>query len=156
MAKGYLYEISSFINELGKTDESDFYDQCGVVADWFETVDPVKPTKELLCRFHQAGIENGTEEDSEGNTRQWFKLTSSSRQEYFRPLYEEFKRAAHDMPLEKFSTGIYTIENLLETQYGDAIYISDHTGVYYDSIEDFLRNAEMDIKYYVGNVIYMH
>ena len=68
---------------------------------------------------------------TEGNTRQWFKLTSSSRQEYFRPLYEEFKRAAHDMPLEKFSTGIYTIENLLETQYGDAIYISDHTGVYY-------------------------
>ena len=109
-----------------------------------------------MCRFHQAGIENGTEEDSEGNTRQWFKLSNSSRQEYFRPLYEEFKKVVGDMPLGKFSTGIYTIENLLETQYGDAIYIPDHTGVYYDSIEDFLRNAEMDVKYYVGNVIYMH
>lgn len=156
MARGNLFEISTFIDDLGETNESDFYVNCGVIADWFSDVDPVKPTKELLSRFVSAGIETGVQDDTEGRSRPWFKLTERSRQEYFRPKYDAFKEAVEHMTLDEFSTRTDTVTNLIETQYGDAVYVPDNAGVYYDSIDDFLRNASLDVKYYIGNVVFMN
>lgn len=156
MARGNLFEISTHIDDLGETTESDFYVQCGIIADYFSDIDPVKPTKELLSRFLSAGIETGVQDDAEGRARPWFRLTQSSRQGFFKNKYEEFQRAANKLTLEEFSTGIDDIANLMEPQYSDAVYVTDNTGVYYDSIDDFLRNAETDVKYYIGNVVYMN
>lgn len=156
MARGNLFEISTFIEDLGETNETDFYVQCGIIADFFSDIDPVKPTKELLFRFVSAGIETGVQDDADGASRPWFRLTERSRQEYFRPRYEDFKRVVSELTLEEFSTSTATITNLIETQYGDAVYVPDNAGTYFDSIDEFLRNASLDVKYYIGNVIFMN
>lgn len=156
MARGNLFEISTYIDDLGETNETDFYVQCGVIADWFSDIDPVIPTKGLLARFQTAGIETGVQDDAEGRSRPWFRITERSRQDFFRSRFESFQKVVSEMTLEEFSTGTDTIADLMETQYNDAIYVPDNTGVYYDSVDEFLRKASVDVKYYIGNVVLMH
>lgn len=147
MARGYLYELATEKDNLGNVTESDFYDKCGVYADYFENLAFYQTaTDELLKCLQSRGIDVNFEDKS-------FILTQETQLNYFKSNYQLFMKMAKDLTLEQFADPgkAYELSRFITDTYSDAVYIN----AFYD-FDDFMRDAELDTRYYIGNVILMH
>lgn len=153
MARGYIYEASRGVNDLGQMTEEDFYDACGFIADYFENADRKTGAEELLTFLSHRLVETGYDADDSGQEWPWFRLTEKSKLSYFRPQYEEFRKKASEMTLEKFSQDVYLFLDTIQDRYGPAMKLPD---AWYGSIDEAFRNLETGVKYYIGNVVFAH
>lgn len=154
MGRGFIYEISSDIGNVGHMSESDFYDFSSYIADYVKDVeDDEELIQKLLKRLQFYGAETGYLVDSEGVTHPYFRMAKSARKAYFYSQFSRFQQIAEEMTLEAFSENVFGLLDAIECKYGDAMYLD---GVYYDSFDDGIRNLSTDTKYYIGNVVLMH
>lgn len=154
MARGYLYEIVKDPERLFCMDadeatlrfaENEF--------EWSEDLDPDGPQKDLLEALEQLGAKISIDEEG----RKQFQLSDNAKKKYFHDRFYKMKQMAEKMTLEAFScSGISELQALLEEPYDNAVYLGDYGYDNFLSFDHFIREAETDVWYYVGNVILMH
>lgn len=152
MARGNLYELRTDRNDLNTMDESDFYEGCGYIAEYFENADIESNVEYLLTTLQLSGIQTGEEYDEEENVRYpYFILTQEGKETYFKDRFEKAKVMLNQMTLSEFATNTYDLIHTIEDDYTDAVYCN---GCFYD-LDYFIRTADVDTKYYIGNVVLM-
>lgn len=154
MARGYLYEIVKDPERLFCMDadeatlrfaENEF--------EWSEDLDPDEPQKDLLESLEQLGAKISI--DEEGRKR--FQLSDNAKKKYFHDRFYKMKQMAEKMTLEAFScNSVSNLQVLLEEPYDNAVYLGDYGYDSFLSFDRFIREAETDAWYYVGNIILMH
>lgn len=156
MARGYIFEIANNSNKeiLNTMDESDFYSMCGYMLDYVENVsddERIMVVSDFLSKLlEKYGFEAG-EESSTGNF--FFVISNEARQNYFAKRYEAVKKYVGKMTLEEFSKSVIELQNMIDDDCGDAVYFN---GTFYHSFDHFIRNAKLNKKYYIGNIVLMH
>ena len=156
MTRGYIFEIVDDANKetLYTTDESDFYDMCGYEFDYVENVsddERIMVASDFLSTLlEKYGFESG-EESSTGNF--YFVVSDKARQNYFAKRYETIKKYVDKMTLEEFSKSVVELQNMIDDDYDDAVYFN---GTFYHSFDYFVRNAELNKRYYIGSIVLMH
>ena len=79
------------------------------------------------------------------------------KQRYFHDRFHAMKQMVEQMTLETFSCdGISKLQELLEESYDNAVYLGDYENNKFLSFDQFIREAETNISYYIGSVILMH
>lgn len=154
MARGYLYEIVKDPERLFCMDadeatlrfaENEF--------EWSEDLDPDEPRKDLLEVLEHLGAKIGIDEEG----RKQFHLSEQVKKKYFRDRFYKMKQMVEKITLETFSCGgISDLQELLEESYDNAVYMGDYGYDKFLSFDRFIREAETDVWYYVGNIVLMH
>ena len=155
MARGYSYEVTKNIEDVRSMTETDFYDQCGKLADFFSDV-PEYEAEELIRflvnHFETCGFQTGTETDDEGNETFWIIPTQEGKEKYFYNNFCALKEYVSNMSLKEFSESAYTLQMLIDNDYANGIYVDEG----FDTMDHFVRNCICGTKYYLGNVVLMH
>lgn len=154
MARGYLYEIVKDPERLFCIDadeatlrfaENEFQ--------WSKNLDPDEPRKDLLEVLEYFGAKINIDEKG----RKQFHISDRVKQEYFRNRFCRLKQVVQKMTLETFSCNeVSNLQELLEESYDNAVYLGDYEYDKFLSFDRFIREAETDALYYIGNVILMH
>lgn len=155
MARGYAYEVTEKIEDVRSMTETDFYDQCGKLADFFSDV-PEYEAEELVSslveRFGICGFETGKDSDVNGKETFWVIPTQEGREKYFLARFNSLKEYVSKMSLKEFSESSFKLQELIDNDYTDGIYINEM----FDTMDHFVRNCICGTKYYFGNVVLMH
>ena len=151
--RGYIYEVTSEINNIGFMNESDFYSLVGVEADYFVDAEYEDDNvKDYLEGWKKYGAETGIEKNDDGEEIPWIIFNRNARRNFFKNRFDEMKKVATEITLDEFSTDdICTFKSLIFDNYGDAVYLNS---CFYTE-DDFIRMAEAGRKYYIGHVVYM-
>lgn len=154
MARGYLYEIVKEPECLFRMDadeatlrysENEF--------EWSEDISADEPRKDLMEVLEQLGAKISTDEDG----RNYFQISDQVKQNYFRNRFDRLKKIVQEMTLETFSCdGVSDVQEIVEESYDNAVYLGDYGYDRFLSFDWFIREAETDVSYYIGNVILMH
>lgn len=159
MARGYIYEVCTKIDNIGFMDESDFYELCGHEADYFSDLEITQEESErndFLEDLKKHGVQYGTEEADlriEGPEEiPWVIFSQEAKESYFKDRFERMKKLAAEITLEQFATDAYNLKRLISDDYGAAVYLNSS----FYTLDYFIREAEPGKKYYIGNVVLMH
>lgn len=151
--RGFLYIISTEKESVFDFDETDFYHLAQNECEWVENSAHELNENCLYEKLKMMGAEAGEELHSNGNRCQYVIFTKEVKQNYFRKNFEKFKEMAVSCDLEKFSTdSLYELRLSIEDPYGDCVYVSGS----FMTVERFVREAEENVRYYLGNIITMH
>ena len=146
--RGTIYEISKNPENLGVMDESDFYEMSGVEFDYVKNEEKVEGASAAETFLHWLKS-FGT--PISGNS---FVLTEMVKEKIFSKNYAKFKELADSMTLREFATSnLYTLRSCIEDPYGDAVHTEEDAFL---PLERWIREAETDVRYYVGNCVIMH
>ena len=151
--RGYIYEVTTEINNVGFMDESDFYSLVGVEADYFEDAEyEDDKVKDYLESWEKYGAETGMEEKDDGKEIPWIIFNRNARRNFFKKRFDEMKAVAESITLDEFSTDkVSTLKSLIIDNYSNAVYFNS---CFYPE-DDFIRLAEAGRKYYIVHVDYM-
>lgn len=151
--RGYIYEVTTEINNVGFMDESDFYSLVGVEADYFVDAEyEDDKVKDYLESWEKYGAETGMEEKDDGEEIPWIIFNRNARRNFFKKRFDEMKAVAESITLDEFSTDkVSILKSLIIDNYSDAVYFNS---CFYTE-DDFIRMAEAGRKYYIGHVVYM-
>ena len=149
MARGNFYEVSLDSNNIGNMTEEDFYGSNE--GDYFEdSLDSSVDINALFNVLNSYGIKTGQGED---DGLYYAIFTETGKENWFRSQFLELKTAVESMDLKTFSTtSMYKLKKAICDYFGDAIYLD---GALYP-LDEFIREAECDKKYYFGNVVLAH
>ena len=143
--RGYIYEVSKE-KHLGEIDENGFFDK-NVDAEWFADESPSQALF-LTEWFSEHGAETGVEDGYP-----YFILTDAVKMDIFKERFEKVEEMMENMDLQTFSTSsLYFLRSTIEDTYDDAI--SENDG--FEIFDRWVREAETNVKYFVGNVVAMH
>lgn len=85
----------------------------------------------------------------------YFILGENSKVQYFLSMYYMFRNLANQLTIDDFTASSQKVKQIcrvLDDDYSDAIVVNDTVF----TLDNFLRDAEIGVKYYVGpNVIEM-
>lgn len=81
-----------------------------------------------------------------------FTVTAEAKQKYFEKRFKILKEIMSEMTLERFAQDGTDILFLVEDEYGEAVCLDGN----FLSLDYFIRISIPKIKYYIGNVVYMH
>lgn len=159
MGRGTLYQLSTDVERVFPgIDEADFYDQAGYETEYFRN-DSVEDSndriEELVALLDKIGATTGKVIGKEEPIT-WFVLNDNAKYNYFRPMYENFRKNIEKLNLENFCSANYSYELITSIQddYGDAVVINNSS--YIQPFDAFFRDAVMGQKYYIGpKTIYM-
>ena len=83
----------------------------------------------------------------------FFILTDDVKYQYFASRLDKIKEIVSNLTLEEFaSSDMYTLKYLIENDYGDLVYENENL----ISLDQWIREADTGVKYFVGNTVYMH
>lgn len=146
--RGIIYEIRKSLENLGLMDESDFYEMNGVEFDYVKSEEKTEGASEAETFLKWLKSFGAPVSDNS------FILTETVKEKIFSENYSKFKRLADNMTLREFSTSnLYTLRSCIEDPYGDAVHTEED---YFLPFERWIREAETDVRYYVGNCVIMH
>ena len=78
--RGYIYEVTSEINNIGFMNESDFYSLVGVEADYFVDAEYEDDNvKDYLEGWKKYGAETGIEKNDDGEEIPWIIFNRNAR-----------------------------------------------------------------------------
>lgn len=154
MARGYLYEIAKNPECLFCMDADEATLRYATNEfECSEDLNPEEPQKDLLEFLEQLGAKISVDEEG----RKQFQISEQVKQRYFHDRFHAMKQMVEQMTLETFSCdGISKLQELLEESYDNAVYLGDYENNKFLSFDQFIREAETNISYYIGSVILMH
>lgn len=157
MARGNLYELRKNAEETGYITDDMFYDYDGFEFDYTVTLNEEESKREVnafLDIVKGFGAQIGTE-NVNGKEMHYVIFSNEMKEAYFAKRFEELKNLVNAMDLHEFATSEPNqMKRLIDDDYEDAVYTGGG-GLY--TMDYFIREAETDVKYYVGmNVLYMH
>lgn len=148
MARGNFYEVSKNPDELGSMTEEDFYGSNE--GSYFEdSKNSSMEIQTLFDVFHLHGMETGQGKDG----RYYVVFTENGKESWFQSMFLKFKALADSMDLKTFSTtSMYQLKYAICDDWGDAVCV----GSTLYPMDEFIREAECNEKYYFGNVVFAH
>ncbi len=153
MARGYCYEITTDEDAVLSMSENDLYDYASHEFDYAANLsgeESKELTKGLTKRFSEV------EKRSVGGKKYFaFKISEGDKIKFFKNKFEDFKKQTEKLTLTKFATdenASYYLRMLLADTFSDAVYLD---GNFYD-LDTFVRVANENETYYIGNVCLMH
>ena len=169
MARGYIYEMATDINTVGSFTESDL-NGTSFIGGEVDFISPVEDDKQEALRDDLRGrlIASGADvkevENTEGLQLDWgadkiisFQITQRVKNNWFRKRYESLVNQVNKLLcLRDFATDSIKLGNLrstIEDRYGDLVYLEDEGWATFDQ---FMRSADPETTYYIGNVILCH
>lgn len=147
MARGYVYEITGKpeLYSIGVMCEEDLRHECDYVSRSSISESCIAET------LSQYGFEITDAGDDGHDTAAFLTVTEEAKENYFRGRFGKLKHEIGRMTLDDFVKMVDNIQELINSQTGDA--------VYYDSsfytLDEFIRSAEPGT-YHIGNVFLMH
>ena len=162
MGRGYMFEVvdSDDIDSIGCLFEDDLYESLDVLSvDYVSDVDE----DDALCNkeyfvemMKKCGAEIGSE-IIDNVTYQTFKgLTPEVKEKYFEDKFKKMKTLVEKMTLREFSTdrenNVYDLKKAIENDYSDMVYENGR----YRTLDSWVRNADPEKTYYLGNVVFLH
>lgn len=139
MGRGTIFEISK--RKTGMINEENFYDIVPIMADYVEDSQNQDCLLNLLSKLGAKTGEN------------FFILTDDVKYQYFASRLDKIKEIVSNLTLEEFaSSDMYTLKYLIENDYGDLVYENENL----ISLDQWIREADTGVKYFVGNTVYMH
>lgn len=161
MARGYCYEITSDLDYIGDLDEWTINeDPSAYGVDYAAKIDDVE-NRRMYFAARFPGAFSG-KKCVDGEDIPTIVITNEIKAKYFQHRLERLKAAVYNMTLEQFSTDyeshgdddadIYDLRLLIRDTCGDLVYFENEVM----PVDDFVRKAEPNKKYYIGNVILIH
>ena len=149
MARGTMYELQRTKELLNDLQEYQLYDHLPDIAEYVETVKNREEEKEYLLEdMKDLGAVVGSEEGID-----YIIFTKDCKENYFRERFLKVKKMVGDMSLEEFSSSdLCTLRDTIQDDWGDMVYKED----FMMPFDQFIRTADADVKYYIGNMIYLH
>lgn len=162
MARGYIFEVSDSIDELGTISEDDYYGRLGELA-----VDYVEDRKgeardaaidTALGTMKNKGMETGSK-DIGGVIWKWFIPTKSCLKRMSEEALGDFRKHAAGLTAEDFAEDSYKLfetRQALKNTCGDLFIKPD--GCEYPFLQWIanLPDEKFGEKFYFGNVVLMH
>lgn len=150
--RGYIFEVSTTVDNLGTLGEDDFYGALSELgANYVEDVngeEKLRIIQDTLKDLYDQGAEKLELDSNFG-----IILTDACKENYFRKRYHAIKKMVSEMSLQEFATSdLYSLRSNIEDTYSDIVYFNDTEYTF----DRWLREAEVDVPYYFGNVIIMH
>ena len=166
MSRGYIYEISDNIDTVGNMDQSDFYESISALEVDFVANIPENQQAELREAFIQmlkscgAVIRLVTDTDPEEFSDGVYAVTGLKKKKKKNFFYDRFKRMkqlAESITLTQFaidsndkrSLPLYHLKKAIEEDYGDMVYLNSS----WYTVDYFIRTADPNRTYYIGNVV---
>jgi len=151
--RGFLFEIAESKENTGNLTADDF--ACtrdgGSFAEWYEDLNREGALNNMNELPADYGIESSREEDG----TLYFVFGPETKEKIFTKRFEDCKKEAMAMTLEKFaSENVYRLQLSIEDGYDDAVYLAEEE--YAVTMDKFIRMADPGRKYYIGNIIGMH
>ncbi len=155
-----MYEIGTDPKTIYELEADDYGDKD--LYEWCQKPDDESSRVNTIIRFldvlEKAGAQTGKEivETAEGDRETYFVIFSQdAKMGYFKAIYERFRRLTANMSLADFSLcSQFELTNLLGDVYGDLILDRDNDT--YNNVDETIRNLELGVKYYIGNILYMY
>ena len=156
----FMFEVSNDIRNVGNLSEDDLYDHLGELStDYVQDCseeDSLRDIFNLMIRLRDNGAET-----SEENGVPYVIFSQESKRKWFSKKFAQFTVLANRLNLDIFSGAaentwsiLAELNSKIDDKYGDQIYSSDDFT--FGSLDDFVRYAEVDIKYYFGpNVVFI-
>lgn len=145
MARGNIFEMSRYKENLGKMTEADFYEYAGKEFEYVEDNNDPRLVEQLRDVFKNAGayiLPDGG-----------ISIAKAVKWNYFAKRYIRFQELAKTLDINEFATSnLYNIRSVIEDKWGDCVYTKDAGMQTFDS---WLRDAE-DGVWYIGNIVFMH
>lgn len=166
MGRGYIYEVSDNINFIGSMGEEDFYEDLSALSvDYVANMDKAdqdEMREDFLKTLKSHGahvqlITDDTLEEFPNGVYAVSNLNDIFKKNFFHERYRRMKTLAESITLQQFSidsfdTTLYNLKNAIVDDYGDMIYLNSS----YETLDYFIRNANPQTTYYIGNVVFMH
>ena len=161
MARGYVFEIAKNADDLFNLDQWTINEDASAYGVDYasEIYTAAERRMEFADRFSGSHVENVC---VDGETIPIIKLTNEIKEKFFHSRFERFKEATANMTLEQFSTDyqahadddpdVLDLRLLIRNTCGDMVYFDGLV----KPLDDFIREADPDTKYYVGNVVLIH
>lgn len=147
--RGFMFEISINPEQLRELTADEFAarSDSGTWGEWFHDEDANCVLENYESSFKNTGIIFDT--DDKGL---YLAISEQAKLSHFKSRYECTKKVMEDMSLLEFATSSCdTLKSLIEDTWTDAVFWN-----YPVTWDRFIREAELDKKYYIGNVIGMH
>lgn len=160
MARGTIFYITRNPEQDISFGESNYYDKLDVLKldyvkdqDGDESEVPLECLKKMLAGLGAAVT--GWESPFSFMFR--FRAVEKAKRDYFAPRLEKFKKQAQALTIESVMRSAPALDFILDNEYGDIITLAQPYGETDLTLDDFLRQLEPDVSYYVyGRVILMH
>lgn len=155
MGRGYIYEISDNLDlypiRYMHTDDLLTHSH---EFDYVQEMDCKNPYEAsgIIDILKQYGIQCDVIKDEDNEDVLTFTITQEAKHNYFRPRLQQLENIVDNMTLPDFSKSIDSLQNLINDQYGDAVYFNN---CFY-TFDEFMRSAAPGSKFYIGNIYYMH
>lgn len=152
MARGYIYEVNTNLDRAVKINEAMFYESIDSLAvDYVSDLDVEEQNclkQDLLDMLKKIGAKIIQEGDLYG-----YILSEDVKMNLFRNRYRKAQAIFKQMTLKEFSTSsLYSLRELIHDDYDDCIYMFDSLYPF----DQWLRESECDVPYYLGNIVFMH
>lgn len=161
MARGYMYYItktkdrdvhfhSVFYNEYIDTIGAEYLSDC----DETESEEPLKWLADSISN-KGAAIGYGSMGDFKFSFR--FDQLNQAQQDYFRPKLEKLKETVEKLTLFDVIHSAPLLDNIINNRYSDMITFADENTESTMTVDDFIRQLEPGVTYYVyKRTILMH
>lgn len=157
--RGYMFEITTDVNDVCMLNTVDLYEEISSMSvDYIADVDD-RDRKSLVNQFLSRFADRGADVSIENNENNWYgtirSITPEVKRAYYKERFEKFQKLAAEIDLKNFSEDsnvLYEISAAVKDDYGDMVYLDGYSY----TLDYFIRNADPDTLYYVGNVILLH
>lgn len=152
--RGFLFELSEAPDNLGDMDADSFINtnDGGSFAEWYEDTKLESVDSSVIEELKHVNMYHSSDEK---NSSPYLLIDDSVRKKYFAKRFLDFHKQSINVSMNDFISGsINEIQRIIEDNYGDAVYLTESQ--YALSFDRFVREAEDNRKYYIGNVILMH
>lgn len=162
MARGNIYYISKDVHENVSFDESEYQEKLDIIGtDYIKNMTNEESEPALNCLstlMYSLGAIIGYGYDNKEFAFSFrFEKTEKVKQDYFRPKLDKLKSEVEALTLFDVIHHAPVFDNILNNQCGDLITLNDGTYHTDMTVDEFIRELEPGVIYYVyQNVLMMH
>ena len=152
MGRGYCYEITTDKDNILFMGESDLYEYAQHEFDYASDLGKTESME--TARDFAARISSDVEElEGENGRFLAVRITNEDKLRYFGNRLERARELINSITPEEFATSdCYELRSLIQDDYGDMVYLN--SSLY--TLDAFVREADPDKTYYIGNACLIH
>lgn len=152
MGRGCIYEVYTEETQYIGIKEDMFYESVDSLAiDYVLDISAEEQNdlkKRMLDILKKSGAKIIKKDDMYG-----FILSNEVKMSLFCDRYHKAKEFFEQMSLKEFSTSdLYSLRELIHEDYDDCVYAFDSLYPF----DQWIREAECNVPYYLGNIVLMH
>lgn len=156
--RGILIEIATIPDKLGNLTADQFAktNDGASFANWYDDATSTNAFVKFISDMELYGVKHEVEY-SNAVTGEYHCLIfdTEAKEKYFKHRYKTLKKEIKSFSLQAFASNeVGFLQKLIEDDSSDAVYLTEEDHAI--NLDTFIRHAEPEQKYYIGNIVMMH